>query len=464
MSIFTKDSVTAIADTAGISLKDDVLNAITQDIEYRLREIVHEAGKFMRHSKRQRLISEDINHALRVRNVEPMYGWTSGKSAKFNLITQGTQQIYYVDEQELDLDDILNGPLPPVPLDVTYTAHWLAIEGVQPAIVQNPSAAEIRQENFTVPAHLTAASSTTSTASTLTNGHHSQQPQQSSETLVKTVLTKELQMYYEKITEALTSSSEELRSLAVQSITKDPGIQPLLPYLIQFIAEQVTQNMRKLHITHAMMRLTRAVLDNPNLFVEPYLHQLIPNILTCMVAKRLCDDPASQDHWALRRYASLLVSYICTTYGATYQSLQPRVTKTLLRAFLDPVKPLSTAYGGIVGIKALGEEAVKVLLVPNLIGFGERLAAVMDEMDEEGRAGRKEEAQMCKDAIVEITTTYARQLLAERQAATEAAAAADEDAMLSDPADDVRGEIMDKFGAFAEDVCQALWPSINGSR
>ncbi|KAI8921023.1 hypothetical protein DFJ77DRAFT_523052, partial [Powellomyces hirtus] len=345
MSIFTKDSVTAIADTAGISLKDDVLNAITQDIEYRLREIVHEAGKFMRHSKRQRLISEDINHALRVRNVEPMYGWTSGKSAKFNLITQGTQQIYYVDEQELDLDDILNGPLPPVPLDVTYTAHWLAIEGVQPAIVQNPSAAG-------------------TTPSTLTNGHHSQQPQQSSETLVKTVLTKELQMYYEKITEALTSSSEELRSLAVQSITKDPGIQPLLPYLIQFIAEQVTQNMRKLHITHAMMRLTRAVLDNPNLFVEPYLHQLIPNILTCMVAKRLCDDPASQDHWALRRYASLLVSYICTTYGATYQSLQPRVTKTLLRAFLDPVKPLSTAYGGIVGIKALGEEAVKVLLVP----------------------------------------------------------------------------------------------------
>ncbi|KAJ3134729.1 hypothetical protein HDU90_004759 [Geranomyces variabilis] len=469
MSIFTKDSVTvekpAIADTAGISLKDDVANAITQDIEYRLREIVHEAGKFMRHGKRLRLTSEDLNHALRVRNVEPTYGWSAGKASKFQLITQGTQQIYYVDEHELDLEDMLNGPLPHVPLDVAYTAHWLAIEGVQPAIVQNPSPAEISARNFapsTIALHATTAA--LSHGLLLQQQQHPSMHRAPSDALIKSALTKELQLYFEKITEALVSTSEELRSLAVQSIAKDPGIQPLLPYLIQFISEQVSQNVRKLHITHAMMRLTRALLDNPNLFVEPYLHQLIPNILTCIVAKRLCDEPSTQDHWALRRYAALLASHICTTYGATYQSLQPRVTKTLLRAFIDPVKPLSTAYGGLVGIKALGEEAVRILLVPNLLMFGERIKAVMDEMEEDGKVGRKNEAQMCKDAVVEMMTAHAKQMLADRQASTAAAAAADEDAILSDPADDLRTEIENQFGIFAQPVCNALFPPINGSR
>lgn len=39
----------------------------------------------------------------------------------------------------MDFDAVLNKPLPKIPLDVTFTAHWLAIEGVQPAIPQNPT-------------------------------------------------------------------------------------------------------------------------------------------------------------------------------------------------------------------------------------------------------------------------------------------------------------------------------------
>lgn len=33
---------------------------------------------------------------------------------------------------------IINAPLPKAPLDKTVMAHWLAIEGVQPTIPENP--------------------------------------------------------------------------------------------------------------------------------------------------------------------------------------------------------------------------------------------------------------------------------------------------------------------------------------
>ena len=33
---------------------------------------------------------------------------------------------------------IIEAPLPKAPLDTAVVAHWLAIEGVQPAIPENP--------------------------------------------------------------------------------------------------------------------------------------------------------------------------------------------------------------------------------------------------------------------------------------------------------------------------------------
>jgi len=47
---------------------------------------------------------------------------------------------------------------------------------------------------------------------------------------------------------------------------------------------------------------------------------------------------------------------ILRRYGSAYTTLEPRIAKTLLRAFLDPLKPQTTHYGAIVGLDALGRE------------------------------------------------------------------------------------------------------------
>jgi hypothetical protein len=40
----------------------------------------------------------------------------------------------------------------------------------------------------------------------------------------------------------------------------------------------------------------------------------MPAILTCVVGKRLCEDPAD-DHWSLRDFAAGLVSRVCSAYA-----------------------------------------------------------------------------------------------------------------------------------------------------
>ena len=80
---------------------------------------------------------------------------------------------------------------------------------------------------------------------------------------------------------------------------------------------------------------------------------------------RLCEDP-NEDHWQLRDEAADIVGMICQQFGKNYPQLQSRITKTLLNAFLDPTKPLTSHYGSVVGLSSLGYRVVQLLILPNL--------------------------------------------------------------------------------------------------
>ena len=58
--------------------------------------------------------------------------------------------------------------------------------------------------------------------------------------LVRHVISKEMQLYFEKIVEALLSGKADLIKTALESISEDNGIQQLLPYFIQFVTDQVS--------------------------------------------------------------------------------------------------------------------------------------------------------------------------------------------------------------------------------
>jgi transcription initiation factor TFIID subunit 6 len=92
-----------------------------------------------------------------------------------------------------------------------------------------------------------------------------------------------------------------------------------------------------------------------------------------------------------------LLATICHEYGKAYHTLQPRITKTLLRAFLDPARPLTTQYGAIIGLDKIGPEVTRVLVAPNIKFYSENcLQAAMNSTN----PLRVQEAMKCKDALV----------------------------------------------------------------
>lgn len=64
---------------------------------------------------------------------------------------------------------------------------------------------------------------------------------------------------------------------------------------------------------------------------------------------------------------------VCARFGSVHVNVQARVSKTLLRAFLDTSKPLTTHHGAVMGLTALGHASVRLMLLPQLPAYLQRL-------------------------------------------------------------------------------------------
>ena len=99
----------------------------------------------MRHAKRTTLTTSDIDQALRVLNIEPLYGHFPHNPPTFRRALpfpqmQSAGSVYFIEDEEIEFDRILREEKITMPKGVSWTAHWLAVEGVQPLIPENPPA------------------------------------------------------------------------------------------------------------------------------------------------------------------------------------------------------------------------------------------------------------------------------------------------------------------------------------
>lgn len=373
MSIIPPSLVKVYAEQLGYQGNDfdeDTLTAMAQELDYNLRERIQDASKYMVHSKRHKLTVDDLNAALKDRNQPQLYGYDPMEQLVFRAVPNS--DIFYVPGEEVNLTDVLQEPLPRAPLPPAMTCHALAIEGVQPAIPENPIIHADKVDASQPP----PSASSSSTALKVPTSRRELAEEADVKPLVKHVLSKELSLFYDTLVSDLMSFEQkpEASAAALRSLEQDAGLQQLLPYLLQFVAEGVVKNLRSSTVLLLLMRAVMALIKNPYLFIEPYLHQLMPPVLTCLVGKRLADAPTDQQHWLVRDEAACIIAALCSAYGTVYNNMVPRIAKTMIKALTDPDKPLTCHYGAIVGIGALGAQAIDSLLLPLLPEYHERVS------------------------------------------------------------------------------------------
>jgi len=239
----------------------------------------------MRHARRTTLTTADVDLALRTLNIEPLYGHAPHAPSTFrravpftHMASAGT--VWFVEDEEIDFDRVLREEKIVIPKGVSWTAHWLAVEGVQPLVPENPPAVP-REEPTTSASAAVNGKSSPSKQQQQQQQQANQQNQPSQ--LVKQVLSRELQLYYTRLTSSLlppSTSAADIakRTAALASLRADAGLQALLPYLVKWVGEGAVGVLRDGadseqdgRTLETLLDVVSAILRNSTLFIEPYV-------------------------------------------------------------------------------------------------------------------------------------------------------------------------------------------------
>lgn len=388
----------------------EVASFIATTVEYHLREVLEDAIKVQTQSRRRILTVDDLTVAMRLRGQQPIYGYGAGAQAMRDVTTVDGRQSQVIlselGERREALVEAMQTELPKVPREVGLLLHWLAIDGTQPLIPQNPPPVLLSS----TPAPLEVEGG----ALVIPEKTHP--------------LSQELWHYYKKIVQGLMTPStpEREKRHFFAALGSETGLHELVPYLSLHVHNTVTHAVGAggrgpLDPLWAAMRIFRCMVVNPNMHLELYLHQMLPSVMTVIANNRLAATSVSAaaaaavgggerggengDHYALRIFAAQTLAMLVRTYGGVYRPLASVICKTFaerVEEFLG-VEPagkgaLATLYGTITGIVHLGARPVEVVLLPVA---GQVLGRLKGIMEDRGVKLRKRvEAQNCYSALV----------------------------------------------------------------
>ncbi|XP_078672563.1 TAF6-like RNA polymerase II p300/CBP-associated factor-associated factor 65 kDa subunit 6L isoform X2 [Branchiostoma floridae x Branchiostoma belcheri] len=325
-----KESVKAHAESIGISeVSDDVAAMVAEDACYRLREVMQASCQFMRHAKRKRLTAEDFNRALRWGNVEPMYGHNSPDPMVFRPTKDA--ELYFYEDKEINLTEFaMETILPRNPGETTVKAQWLVVEGRDKGAGSSPA------------------------------------------------LSEELVQYYDQVTRAILGGNEQLIKTALADLRTNSRVSALLPYFVYLVGE-VKSISHDLEALTRLLQTAQALIQNPHLYLGPYLKQLVASVMYCILEPLAASINPLNDHWALRDYAARLLAQICRSGCMSVEGLQKQLLLALQKVLVDPARPLCSHYGAVVGLTALGSKAVEDVLYPQLGTYWPFLQSWMED-------------------------------------------------------------------------------------
>lgn len=336
---------TTIADSLGLSLSRGLdFRAYVMSMLTPIREIISLAKKLRSHRTGRRggvLRAADINEAMFASNMEPLLGYSDGQDIEYVEITEpgAYSQIFAPRDDQIDLRQIFSSNLGERPTDTSVEFHWLAINGIQPAITENVAMIETdvvtpEEMNWKGDRALSWRDSGAVVAEDLKQ-------------IFASIITR---IKYEK---DISDVLEELRTSGV--------LQVLVPFFIRYLIDAISVNMKKPRNIIRLLEVANALFGNESLELGDNVHHFLAIVMSPMLCDRLCDEEVDLQY-SVREECAAFLGLIVDKFKARYPSMTSIVVQKLGNIVFDKDAPMCAQYGAIYGMMSLGDDTTDIVL------------------------------------------------------------------------------------------------------
>jgi transcription initiation factor TFIID subunit 6 len=361
-----------------------------------------------------RLHAADINLALQLKGCEKLYGNMMGPSQ----LSSNTNKIM--------LSDLLKEEIPPPPEEVSMKQHWLVIDGSVPS----KATTSLLSSSDDTGMIQSATSGPTTTTIDLTNTYESSDVLLRIHQLQSGLLSEELKLYFLRVIHTLeqqngTSSYYDRyeQDKVLLQLQVDDGLQELVPFFIRYTQHAIYEHIQSNRIENCILivRFIRSLLYNPSIHLELHLHEILPSLMTCVVAKSFGTHLASSSssistinhmttHYNLRNEAAITLAICTNLFSKDYTTLKSRILRTLCQALeMDDDHNLSSRYGGIIAITLFGNRAIDAFIIPLVIDCWDVWEDELGKISSSNRQSSElleMEITMCQYAVLNSLSTY----------------------------------------------------------
>ncbi|RUS84278.1 hypothetical protein EGW08_007971, partial [Elysia chlorotica] len=292
------------------------------------------ATQYMKHAKRRRMSTEDLNKAAVVMGLMPVSGHGSQEPAVFRNVKDA--DVHCVDDPEINITDIALG---------NYVPRQIG----QPSI-KGLSEFYINLNGF----------------------------------LKKKMSSTHLK-YYNLLTKALLGANAEAKKKALQDLRTNPNLIPVLPYLVNFVVSGIKNMSHDIGQLTTMLNTVRALIHNRSLYLmhKPYLNTIVQGVEFCVLETLAASISSVNDHWVLRDSAARLLAEIVNRWNSPQNHLRSNTIKLLKEVLHDTTKPFYSHYGAVMSLIALGHKAIEDVILPHLPTYWPHLQAAMEDQSSE---------------------------------------------------------------------------------
>lgn len=384
MSQVLSNTISTIAESIGIAhIKDSMYAPLSSIAQREIFKILSDSTQIMVTSKRTRLCVSDINAALELNGMEPVFGYSSGNAPVLkNAGNVNALDLLVYNDHQIQIDNNSRFEPSEYPLDTSYDFSWIAISGrsLRTVSVDEQQTTEQITEDL----------------SAVTN-QQKQKPDSDLEfASTKHVFSYELQLFYKKHRDFLIEGTPELREKMLKNLKTNCCIQTLLPYYLRFSFLLLHDYPHKFDMLYVAISTIRSLVANNSLrFFDVYMPHFITIALSSLLSPQI-GPKLWNELFIIRSLAADLLRFLLIhSFEQGYSSVQPRITLQLLSVLLKSEYGISEKCGALQGLVSMDLETTSKFVLPYIGDLINELGAKSMEGDLNYTQHRKHFYSLC---------------------------------------------------------------------